>query len=253
MGPPDGPSRPNQSEWAQMIQTELNSWDPSCLSASFNPRPRQRGAAAVWRPLPVALAMLIVALLAATALAGGPRALTVVIGNLAGGRPQPTATPAPRSPTGVIQLSPGSISGAASPATPASVVTPTPSRQPGAQPVSSQPPAGQQAGGSPPVSSGASQGSGFRVPLPSQTPVPLLPPVSTPPTQPQLPTPPPLPVLQPGQTGTPPTPPGQGVGGHPTPPNPVNRPAPAPTADSSSSAASRRTPVPTSADRAVKR
>jgi hypothetical protein len=95
MGPPDGPSRPNQSEWAQMIQTELNSWDPSCLSSSFHPRARQRGAAAVWRPIPLALAMLIVALLAATALAGGPRALTIAIGNLAGGRPQPTATPAP--------------------------------------------------------------------------------------------------------------------------------------------------------------
>jgi hypothetical protein len=252
MGPPDGPSRPNQSEWAQMIQTELNSWDPSCLSSSFHPRIRQRGPAAVWRPVPVALAMLIVALLAATALAGGPRALTIAIGNLAGGRPQPTATPAPapHSTTGV--LSPASISGAASSATPTSVVTPTPSRRPDSQPSSSQVPAAQQAAGSTPASSGASQGGGVQLPLPPLTPVPHQPPLSTPPSQPQLPTPPPLPVLQPGQTGTP-SPPVHGSGGQPTPPNPINRPAPAPTADTSEAASASKRQVPTPGAGAAKR
>ena len=60
MGPPDGPSGPREFEWAHVIQSELNSWDPSCLSPQFRPRIRPR-AAAVWRPLPVALVVVIVA------------------------------------------------------------------------------------------------------------------------------------------------------------------------------------------------
>ena len=98
MGPPDGPSGPREFEWAHVIQSELNSWDPSCLSPQFRPRIRPR-AAAVWRPLPVALVVVIVAVLAATALAAGPRALSTVIGTLTT-RPQPSATPvAPHAST----------------------------------------------------------------------------------------------------------------------------------------------------------
>jgi hypothetical protein len=43
----------------------------------------------VLRPLPLTLVALLVAVVTAAVLAGGPRALTVVIVNLANGRPQP--------------------------------------------------------------------------------------------------------------------------------------------------------------------
>src|SRR3989442_1739209 len=113
MGPPDGPSGPREFEWAHVIQNELNSWDPSCLSPQFQPRSRPRPAG-VWRPLPVALVVVIVAVLAATALAAGPRALSTVIGSLTT-LPQPSAKPVPTHPSTVVHpASPGSTSGPAS-------------------------------------------------------------------------------------------------------------------------------------------
>jgi len=206
MGPPDGPSRPNQSDWARMIQTELNSWDPSCLPPSFHPRSQSRPTAA-WRPLPLALAVLLGVLLAATALAGGPRALGGAIETLTGsGKPQPSSPPATRAPTGALVLQPGPAASSATPAT--AVQSPNPT----AQAVASQPAAqqGRQAAGpgadaAAGNQAGAGSGGGLtgaQVP-PQQTPAQLLPPPSTPPIRPRLPTPPPLPVLQPGQTGVP--------------------------------------------------
>jgi hypothetical protein len=88
MRPPDGPPGSNESDWAPLIHAELNSWDPGFLSARFQHRGRQR-ALPVLRPLPLTLVALVVAVVTAAVLAGGPRALTVVIVNLASGRPQP--------------------------------------------------------------------------------------------------------------------------------------------------------------------
>jgi hypothetical protein len=47
----------------------------------------------VLRPLPLTLVALVVAEVTAAVLAGGPRALTLVIVNLANGRPQLPAAP----------------------------------------------------------------------------------------------------------------------------------------------------------------
>ncbi|MDQ6791488.1 MAG: hypothetical protein M3075_12695 [Candidatus Dormibacteraeota bacterium] len=88
MRPPDGAPGSNDSEWAHLIDAELSSWDPGFLSTRFHPRNRQR-ALPVLRPLPLTLVALLVAVVTAAVLAGGPRALTVVIVNLANGRPQP--------------------------------------------------------------------------------------------------------------------------------------------------------------------
>jgi hypothetical protein len=87
MRPPDGAPGSNDSEWAHLIDAELSSWDPGFLSTRFHPRNRQR-ALPVLRPLPLTLVALLVAVVTAAVLAGGPRALTVVIVNLANGRPQ---------------------------------------------------------------------------------------------------------------------------------------------------------------------
>jgi hypothetical protein len=88
MRPPDVPPGSNESDWAHLIQAELSSWDPGLLSARFHPRGRQL-ALPVLRPLPLTLVALLAAVVTAAVLAGGPRTLTVVIVNLASGRPQP--------------------------------------------------------------------------------------------------------------------------------------------------------------------
>jgi hypothetical protein len=92
MRPPDGPSGSNESDWAHLIHSQLNSWDPESLSAPFQPRGRPR-ALPVLRPLPLTLVALVVAVVTAAVLAGGPRALRLVIVNLANGRPQLPAAP----------------------------------------------------------------------------------------------------------------------------------------------------------------
>jgi hypothetical protein len=221
MGPQDGPSGSKELEWADVIQNELNSWDPSRLSTRFHPRSHHR-APGVWRPLPLALAVLLVALLAATALAGGPRGLTMVIANLATGRPQPSATPSSdHAGGGVHMASPA----AASAVTPGSRGAPIPSQQNASQPASSGAPAGQgqtQGGGTGvPSSVGGSQPlpPQVQLPVPEQSPPSNLPPLPTP----ALPRLPPVPVMPPGAA----TPPG-GVGEHPpTPGSPINHPMPA--------------------------
>lgn len=227
MGPPDGPSGPREFEWAHVIQTELNSWDPSCLSPHFRPRPRLR-AAGVLRPLPVALLVVIMVVLAATALAAGPRTLSTVIGTLTT-RPKPSATPVTPHASRVVRTgSPNSASGAASGAT-----TGTPAASPSAssasQPARSAAPAAQsqpEGGGSSPGSQGAPQ----QVQLPTQpqqSQLPQMPPLPTP-ALPHLPPPPLLPQAPPVQGGGVPTP-GHGTGPPPTPGLPITHPAPGPT------------------------
>jgi hypothetical protein len=228
MRPPDGPPGPNESDWAQVIQIELNSWDPRLLSPRFQPRRRQR-AIPVLRPLPLALVALVAVTLAATVLAGGPRALTMAIVHLASGRPQPTATPAPPAPhragagmaPSVFAPGPGSISGGP-------LGTPTPAQgNPDAQPGGSAAAAG---GGAPtqggaPGSAGAGQTPAAvgqeQPPPPSQhqgAPIPNVPSDSQP-TLPTLPTLPPVHVMPPAHptlapaTPSPPTAvPGAGIG-----------------------------------------
>ena len=236
MRPPDGPSGPNESDWAQVIQIELNSWDPRLLSARFQPRRRQR-AIPVLRPLPLALVTLLAVALAATVLAGGPRALSLAIVNLASGRPQPTATPVPPAPhRGGAALAPSIFGPGSGSASGGPLVTPTPSQgNHSAQPANS--PAAAAGGGAPnqggaPGSAGAGQApssAGPEQPPPSQhqgTPIPHLTPDS--PTLPTLPTLPPpvhvMPPAHPTQAPSTPSPPAAvpGVG--------VGRPIPQPTA-----------------------
>jgi hypothetical protein len=219
MRPPDGPPGPNESDWAHVIQIELNSWDPRLLSPRFQPRRRQR-AIPVLRPLPLALVTFVAVALAATVLAGGPRALSLVIVHLASGRPQPTATPAPPAPhragTGGAPsiFAPGSGAASGGP-----LRTPIPGQTTsGAQPANSPAPAA--GGGAPnqagaPGSAGASQspatGGQDQPPPPSQhqgLPVPNVPPDShaTLPTPPSLP---PVRVMPPAHPTLPASPPAQ--------------------------------------------
>jgi hypothetical protein len=225
MGPPDGPSRPKEFEWAHVIQNELNSWDPSCLSPQFQPRSRQRSAA-VLRPLPLALVFLIFALLAVTALAAGPRALGTVIGSLTS-RPQPSATPVTPHATRIVQLaSPGAASGATSGAASTTVA---PSASSASRGASSGAPAGQ---GQPANGGGSGSGGGPtanppQVQLPPPPQPSQLPQMPTP-AVPHLPTLPPLPQLPPVPGGGVPTP-GNGSGPPATPGPPITHPAPGPT------------------------
>ncbi|PZR91147.1 MAG: hypothetical protein DLM67_16820, partial [Candidatus Nephthysia bennettiae] len=222
MGPPDGPSGPREFEWAHVIESELNSWDPRCLSTRFEPRQRP---AAIWRPLPVALAVLIFAVLAATVLAAGPRALGTVISSLTP-RPQPSATPVSPHASRVIHLaSPSTASGAASGPAAGAPAASAPSST--SQPAPTGTPAGQGqpygAGRSP----GDSQAGAPQVqlpPVPQRTQIPKLPPLPTP-ALPHIP----LPVVPPQPGSGTPTP-GHGSGLPPTPgQQPLTHPAPGPT------------------------
>ena len=224
MRQPDGPSGPRELAWAPVIKSELNSWDPRRLSPRFEPRPRQVG---VLRPLPVALFVLIMALLAATALAGGPRALGTVIGSLST-HSQPSPTPVtPHASRAVLPVSTRSASGAVSGAATISPAARTPDAASAAQPARSGTPAGQ----------GQPQGAGaqalppqVQLPVgPQQTQLPQMPPLPTP-AFPRLPTLPPVPQMPPAPGGAPTPPPTQGTGPPPpTPGVPIPHPVPAPT------------------------
>jgi hypothetical protein len=104
-----GPADPGNRHLPELVRTRLDSWYPSRLAARFQPsqRPRTRP---FLRPLPLVLAALLLVLLAATALAGSPRALTDVIVNLAGSHPGATPSPRPHSAvageSGQVQLAP---------------------------------------------------------------------------------------------------------------------------------------------------
>jgi hypothetical protein len=216
MRPPDAPVGATESDWAHVIQAELDSWDTYRLSTRFEPR-RRSPAALVWRPLPLVLAALIVAVLTATALAGGPRGLTVVIANLAGGHPQPTATPQPHV------VNPGkALNPADSASTPGGDQTPEPAQTPLPQTASGDGNSRAAGSGNPgslpnaPASPPSlpqvrlPQPSGIPDQGPHLPPVPSLPPIPSPPTLPPIPILPPIPG-----------------GGHPTPlPTPPPTPSP---------------------------
>jgi hypothetical protein len=112
-----GPADPGKRHLPELVRTRLDSWYPSHLAPRFQPSQRPRTPPFL-RPVPLVLAAVLLVLLAATALAGSPRALTDVIVNLAGSHPGATPTPRPHS---AVALGPGQVQ----PAPAAIVTTPT--------------------------------------------------------------------------------------------------------------------------------
>jgi hypothetical protein len=112
-----GPADPGKRHLPELVRTRLDSWYPSHLAPRFQPSQRPRPSPFL-RPLPLVLAVLLLVLLAATALAGSPRALTDVIVNLAGSHPGATPTPRPHS---AVAVGPAQMQ----PAPAATVTTPT--------------------------------------------------------------------------------------------------------------------------------
>jgi hypothetical protein len=109
-----------------VVRTRLDSWYPAHLPARFRPRARPR-APRLLRPLPLALAALLLVLLAAGAAAGPTRVLTDAIVNLAGSHPATTPSPHAR---GEVRSAPGQSRQAtttvtAVPANPAALAGPT--------------------------------------------------------------------------------------------------------------------------------
>ena len=158
MRPPDGPpAGPTESDWTQLLQGELDSWQPSRLPARFRSRRQGLHHGNVWRPLQLAAAAAFLMLVAAAALAGGPRGLTTALVRLVSGHsvarpaPQPhsstsggtptVTTPPVGAPAGATQdtaiptsetvPAPGRTSGGGAPAT--QTGTPTPNTGSGAQ------------------------------------------------------------------------------------------------------------------------
>jgi hypothetical protein len=113
-----GPADPGMQHLPDVVRTRLDTWYPSHLPARFRPRAQQRSPRLL-RPLPLALAALLLVLLAAGAAAGPTRALTDAIVNLAGSHPAPTPTPRAHSE---VRSAPGQ----ARPAGAAITVTPVP-------------------------------------------------------------------------------------------------------------------------------
>jgi hypothetical protein len=89
-----GPADPGMRHLPDVVRARLDSWYPSHLPARFLPRAQPR-TPRLLRPLPLALAALLLVLLVAGAAAGPTKALTDAIVNLAGSHP--SATPTPRS------------------------------------------------------------------------------------------------------------------------------------------------------------
>jgi hypothetical protein len=109
-----------------VVRTRLDTWYPSHLPARFRPRAQQRPPRLL-RPLPLALAALLLVLLAAGAAAGPTRALTDAIVNLAGSHPAATPTPRARSEVRSATGRPGAatITVTPEPANPAALAGPT--------------------------------------------------------------------------------------------------------------------------------
>jgi hypothetical protein len=91
-----GPADPGMQHLPDVVRSRLDSWYPSHLPARFRP-PTPHRSPRLLRPLPLALAALLLVLLAASAAAGPTRALTEVIVNLAGSHPSASPTPRPHS------------------------------------------------------------------------------------------------------------------------------------------------------------
>src|SRR6202011_3578812 len=91
-----GPADPGMQHLPDVVRTRLDTWYPSHLPPRFRPRAQQRSPRLL-RPLPLAVAALLLVLLAAGAAGGPTRALTDAIVNLAGSHPAATPTPRARS------------------------------------------------------------------------------------------------------------------------------------------------------------
>lgn len=122
-----GPADPGMQHLPDVVRTRLDTWYPAHLPARFRPRVQQRPPRLL-RPLPLALAALLLVLLAAGAAAGPTRALDAIV-NLAGSHP--AATPTPRA-RGEVRSAPGQLQPAAAaiavtpvPANPAALAGPT--------------------------------------------------------------------------------------------------------------------------------
>jgi hypothetical protein len=109
----------------ELVRTRLDTWYPRRLPARFRPS-RPSPAPRLLRPLLLALAALLLALLAAAALTGSPRALSDVIVNLGGTHPAVTPTPRQRiaEPAAPAQVQPAAVV-----STP-NLVTPRPASSP---------------------------------------------------------------------------------------------------------------------------
>jgi hypothetical protein len=109
----------------ELVRTRLDTWYPRRLPARFRPS-RPSPAPRLLRPLLLALTALLLALLAAAALTGSPRALSDVIVNLGGTHPAVTPTPRQRiaEPAAPAQVQPAAVV-----STP-NLVTPRPASSP---------------------------------------------------------------------------------------------------------------------------
>ncbi|PZR99944.1 MAG: hypothetical protein DLM67_02635 [Candidatus Nephthysia bennettiae] len=111
-----------------VVRTRLDTWYPSHLPARFRPRVQPRSPRLL-RPLPLALAALLLVLLAAGAAAGPTRALTDAIVNLAGSHPAATPTPRARSDVrsapGLVRPAAATITVTPIPANPAALAGPS--------------------------------------------------------------------------------------------------------------------------------
>jgi hypothetical protein len=122
-----GPADPGTHHLPDVVRSRLDSWYPSHLPARFRP-PAPHRSPRLLRPLPLALAALLLVLLAASAAAGPTRALTDVIVNLAGSHPAASPTPRAHSQvrSGPAQARPAAATTAVTPvqAAPAPQVDP---------------------------------------------------------------------------------------------------------------------------------
>jgi hypothetical protein len=120
-----GGADPGVRHLPELVRTRLDTWYPRRLPARFRPS-RPSPAPRLLRPLPLAFAALLLALLAAAALTGSPRALSDVIVNLGGSHPAVTPTPRQRiaEPVAAAELQPAAV------VTTPNLVTPRPASSP---------------------------------------------------------------------------------------------------------------------------
>jgi hypothetical protein len=105
-----GGADPGVRHLPELVRTRLDTWYPRRLPARFRPS-RRSPAPRLLRPLPLAFAALLLALLAAAALTGSPRALGDIIVNLGGRHPAVTPTPRQRiaGPAAAAETQPAAV------------------------------------------------------------------------------------------------------------------------------------------------
>jgi hypothetical protein len=105
-----GGADPGVRHLPELVRTRLDTWYPRRLPGRFRPS-RPSPAPRLLRPLPLAFAALLLALLAAAALTGSPRALGDIIVNLGGSHPAVTPTPRQRiaEPAAAAETQPAAV------------------------------------------------------------------------------------------------------------------------------------------------